>query len=129
MVIQRPCARGAVAILLLALMGAPIAHAAHATLAAEAAHADAASHRCCPESAPLPESPVPCQFAAPLGCCAQVGLASTPIAGDLPLVPVAFAAGAVTPFPPPPPLLAFSRDYGEHGPPLPALVRTTVLRL
>ena len=120
MVIRWPCARTAVALLVLALLAAPIARAAWA---------DTDAHRCCPENASVPESPMPCQYAAPLGCCAQLGLPATP-AGDGPrLLPVALALGVVTPFPPLPPVHAFEHERSGHGPPQAALVRTTVLRL
>jgi len=115
-----PSSRGALALLLLALVTAPIA---------SEAFAGADLHRCCPEGAPVADSPMPCQYVAALDCCAQLGLPATP-AGDGPRsTPTAFALVVFTPLFPPPPVLLFTHARNCHGPPQAALVRTTVLRL
>jgi len=109
-----------VAILMLTLLAVPVARQALA---------DTDSHHCCPEGAPATESPMPCQYVVPLGCCAQLGLPATP-AGDGPrLSPVAFALVAFMPLPAFPPARTLAHRRNGHGPPQALLVRTTVLRL
>jgi len=112
--------RAAVAILLLALLAVPIAREALA---------DTDSHQCCPESAPATESPMPCQYLVPLGCCAQLGLPAT-AAGDGPrLSPVAFELVAFTPPAAPPRVRSLAHAGVGHWPPQALYLRTIVLRL
>jgi hypothetical protein len=120
MAIQRPCARGAVALLLLALFATPLARIAVAV---------ADPHGCCPESAPAAESPAPCQYVAPLGCCAQVALPATPTGDDAQLELLGGALVAALPVVPPPSAPAVAPSRAGHGPPHGVHLRTTVLRL
>jgi len=120
MAIRWPLARRAVALLLLALVTAPLARAAQAA---------SDSHRCCPERAPAAESPMRCQYLAPLGCCGQLGLTSTPSADDTLASPLALAIVAISPVLPEPSMVHLARARGDHGPPQDASLRTTVLRL
>lgn len=120
MAIRWPRSRAAVALLLLALLAVPVAREALA---------DTNSHGCCPKGAPASESPMPCQYVVPLGCCVQVGLPAT-AAGDGPrILPVAFAFVAFTTLPAPPPARSFAYARIGHGPPQALYVRTIVLRL
>jgi hypothetical protein len=63
---QRSMSR-AVAVLVLALLLAPFAHAAGST-------ALGSGHSCCPRSDETPSPDAPCQFASPTACCAQSGV-------------------------------------------------------
>ena len=72
MAIRLPYPRAAVAVLLLALVAAPLASEAVAALD---------RHGCCPDGAPVAETPAPCQYIAALDCCSQLAVPSTP-AGD-----------------------------------------------
>lgn len=120
MAIERSCARGAVALLLLALFATPLARVAVAV---------ADLHGCCPEGAPAAEAPAPCQYVAPLGCCAQVALPATQAGDDARLELLGSALAAAAPVVPPPPALTFALVRAEHGPPYSVHLRTTVLRL
>jgi hypothetical protein len=109
-----------VALLLLALLAAPIALEAFG---------DTDSHRCCPESAAATESPMPCQYVAALGCCAQLGLPATAVGDGLRTSPLVLALVAFSALPALPLVHAFAHARGGHGPPQASLLRTTVLRL
>ena len=120
MTIRWPGSRAAVALLLLALVAAP--------LASEAVDA-MDSHGCCPDGAPLADSEMPCQYLAALDCCEQLGLPSTPAGDAARVAPVGAALVALAAvLPPPPVLLAAFADHA-HGPPQGAQLRATVLRL
>jgi hypothetical protein len=120
MAIRRPHPRAAVALLLLALVAAPFASEAIASLD---------RHGCCPEGAPVTDSPAPCQYLAALDCCAQLGVPATPAGDAARTAPAAFAVVGVTPLLPPPPVLLFAHARHAHGPPQDAQLRVTVLRL
>jgi len=120
MAIRRSCARGAVALLLLALFATPIARAAIAV---------AGPHGCCPEGAPSAESPVPCQYVAPLGCCGQLAVPATQTGDAAQLELLGGALAAAAPLVPPPLVLTLAPVRAEHGPPFSVHLRTTVLRL
>jgi hypothetical protein len=118
--IRWPGSRAAVALLLLALVAAP--------LASEAVDA-VDSHGCCPDGAPVADASMPCQYLAALDCCDQVGLPATP-AGDAARVgPVGFALAALAVYLPSPPVLLAAWADHAHGPPQGAQLRATVLRL
>jgi hypothetical protein len=105
---------------LLALVAAPVAGAAFAA---------ADRHGCCPERAPVADSPMPCQYVAALDCCAQLGVPATP-AGDGPRsATAAFAVASAAPLLAPPAILLPAHARNAHGPPQAALLRSTVLRL
>lgn len=120
MEIHWPRRKGAVALLLLALLVAP---AVQASIALGDAHA------CCPERAPAADASMPCQYVAPLGCCSQFGLPATPSADAPQALPLAFALAFALPPLPEPPVLAPSLVRDAHGPPQTSLLRTTILRL
>ncbi len=106
--------------LLLALFAAPVAREALAATD---------SHRCCPESAPAAEAPMPCQYVAPMGCCALLAVPAT-AAGDEPrMSPAAFAFVGPAPLPASPSAPSFAQPRIGHGPPQAPYVRTIVLRL
>ncbi len=111
---------GAVALLLLALALAP---AFRATMAATDAHA------CCPSGGPAADSPAPCQFVAPLGCCSQAAVTATPTSDAPPAPSLELALPAADPLLPQPPVRSFACARDAHGPPQTAILRTTVLRL
>lgn len=120
MAIRSKSSQAALALLLLALVAAPIAGEAFAA---------ADLHACCPERAPVADAPLPCQYVAALECCAQLGLPAT-AAGDGPRsTQMAFVLFAFTPQLPPPPVLLFAQTRTGHGPPQGASLRATVLRL
>jgi hypothetical protein len=109
-----------VALLLLALFATPLARVAIAV---------ADSHGCCPKSAPAAGAPAPCQYVAPLGCCGQLGLPSTPAGDAAQLELLGAALVAAAPVVQPPQVLDFALAREEHGPPVSVHLRTTVLRL
>jgi len=120
MTARRLSPRAAVALLLLALVAAPIA---------SGALAEADLHGCCPERAPVADSPLPCQYLAALDCCGQLGLPATPTSDALRSTPLAFALVAFTAPVPPPPIVSIAHARNTHGPPQDAQLRATVLRL
>jgi len=120
MVMRTRSASAAVALLLLALVAAPFATEALAA---------ADRHSCCPDSAPVAESPMPCQYLAALDCCSQVGVPATPAGDGARSTPVPFALVAFTAPLPPPPVLSIAHARHAHGPPQDAQLRATVLRL
>lgn len=114
----RPCARFVVALSLLALMGAPVA---------SEAFAQSDPHACCPEPAPVESAP--CQYVAPLACCAQIGIPAPTPADGLELVGIALASPGLASEAQAPPAQFLARARNGHGPPQAAQIRTTVLRL
>lgn len=118
MVTWRPCARFVVAFSLLALMGAPVA---------SEAFAQRDPHACCPEAAPVESAP--CQYVAPLACCAQIGVPAPTPADRLEVVRLALASPGLASEAGAPPAQFFARARNGHGPPQAAQIRTTVLRL
>lgn len=114
----RPCARFAVAFSLLALLGAPVASEAFARRD---------PHACCPESAPVESAP--CQYVAPLACCAQLGIPAPAPADGLTASGLALALPGLASEAPAPPAQVLARARNGHGPPQADQIRTTVLRL
>ncbi len=114
----RPCARFVVALSLLALMGAPIA---------SEAFAQSDPHGCCPESAPVESAP--CQYVAPLACCAQIGIPAPTPSDGLEPVGLALASPGLASEAGAPPAQLLARARNGHGPPRTAQIRTTVLQL
>ena len=108
------------ALLLLALVAAPIANEAFA---------EADLHACCPDRAPVADSAMPCHYLAALDCCGQLGLPATPAGDALRSSSLVLALDAFTLLLPPPPVLPVAHARLGHGPPQVALLRTTVLRL
>lgn len=111
----------AVATLVLALVLEPLAQAA-------AAAAVRSAHSCCPKQEQRAPADTPCQFAAPLVCCAQSGVSTssskeTPPPAQLSIRPDSFVAALALP--------ARQRTVlgTESPPPIPPLLRTTVLQL
>ncbi len=117
---RRPSARAVLALLLLALVAAPVAGQAFAA---------ADLHGCCPERAPVADAPTPCQYVAALECCGQLGVSATPARDGLRVSPLSLALTAFTPTLPPPPVLSIAHARHAHGPPQDAQLRVTVLRL
>lgn len=118
MAMWRPCARFVVALSLLALMGAPVA---------SEAFAQRDPHACCPESAPVQTTP--CQYVAPLACCAQIGIPAPTPADGLELFGLALASPGLASESRALPAQFFARARNGHGPPRAAQNRTTVLQL
>jgi hypothetical protein len=117
---RRPSARAVLALLLLALIAAPVAGQAFAAVD---------PHGCCPERAPVADAPTPCQYIAALECCGQLGVPATPAGDGLRAPTLSFALNAFTPMLPPPPVLPIAHARHAHGPPQDAQLRVTVLRL
>ena len=110
--------------LLLALLLAPIA-----APVARAVAASGGDHSCCPEPPPQEASTAPCQYLAPLACCAQTVLPAT-ASGDAPAARV--LALALTPAEPALalPLAPSLRTWrAERGPPEAPFLRAIVLQL
>jgi hypothetical protein len=120
MTFRWPRLKAAVALLLLAMVAAPV-------LQASVAAADA--HACCPEGAPAADSSKPCQYVAPLGCCSLVAVPATPTSDDPRPQPLLLALVTPLSLPPEPfePARAALRD--GHDLPRTLILRTTVLRL
>ena len=114
--------RAAVALVLLALVAAPILGEAFAATD---------RHACCPERAPLADAPLPCQYVAALECCGQLGVPATPAGDGLRSTPPALALVAFTPLLPAPLVPPRLREVAwalEHQP-IPPLLRKSVLLL
>ncbi len=119
MAIRRSCAKTTVAILLLALIAAPIA---------SEVFAQSDPHGCCPEPAATTDAPEPCQYVAPLACCAQLAVPATTVNAHHELGGDFVVTALVGPSPAP---LAptFARARNGHGPPQAERIRTIVLQL
>jgi len=120
MAIPRPSARALVALVLLALIAAPLAGEAAAALD---------RHGCCPDMSLAEDARMPCQYLAPLDCCDQVGVPATAKDDGSAPASVGFAIAPAAPHVPVPPIFSSAHALHAHGPPQAAQLRATVLRL
>jgi hypothetical protein len=112
--------RAAIALLLLSLLGAPLARAASSTFASN-------PHGCCPGAAPAPQSP-PCQFAAPYACCGETGIPEAAADRAAPVLVFAPFALVATGAPIEPPRMLALRGMRARVP-IPPLLLNSVLLL